>query len=213
MATQTQQQQPESPYRRDNFWGDDPDDSAGDASTGELPGTDPAEYIAFQELLAFVSPICERTIDEPPWNGGRMAEQFAWLFDDECIDGRGDQMHTENKFVELSEPAVHLPKQVERNGRYIEYRQYPNRRRYNPETGYINWGESTTTGLPEVGYDIYIQAIHNYLAEREIRLTDVEDYIHQANRFWHDQQLSSHESLAKFVAHVRECEDRLPDHS
>lgn len=192
-------------HRRDNFWGDDPDAET-DGGHAEVETVDPAEYIAFQELLAFVQPICERTIDADPWNGGRTAEQFAWLLDGECIDGRGDELHTENRYVELSAPKLHLPKQIERNGRYIEYRQHRHRRRYNPETGYINWGESTSTGLPEVGWETYWQAVHNYLASREIQITNTEEYLQRAKRFWHDQNLNSHQSMTKFVAFVRDEE-------
>ena len=191
-------------HRRDNFWGKDESSSDPD---NEIPdANDPAEYIAFQELLTFVHPICERNINVDPWNGGALAEGMAWLFEDEHIDGRGDELHHKNKFVELSDPELYLPKQVERNGRYIEYCQNRHRRRYNPETGYINWGESTTTGLPEVGYDIYWQAVHNYLARRDIRVTRIEEYLQHAKRVWHDPQFNSHESLEQLIGYVREQE-------
>lgn len=194
-------------HSRENFWGGDADDDGDQGGHVEVDGTDPAEYIAYNHLRALVKPICERHLDEEPNNGGRLAEQCAWLFDNECIDGRGDQLHRKNKAVELTAPEFHLPKQIERNGRYIEYRQHRHRRRYNPETGYINWGETTTTGLPEVDHDVFEQALHNYLAERvgnhDITWAKVEEYLEMAERYWSNQQLNSHQSLAKTIEFIR----------
>lgn len=192
-------------HRRDNHWGTKNIDDDREHGHSEIEGKDPAEYIAFQLLSQLTQPICERHIDSPPWNGGWLAEAFAWL-DGEAVDGRGEELHRENRIVELSDPELYLPKQIETEHGFVEYRQHRHRRRFNPETGYINWGESTSTGLPPVGYETYRTAAANYLASRDIRLTAVEEYVEMLDRYWHDQQLSSVESLEKFVAYVRKCE-------
>lgn len=108
---------------------------------------------------------------------------------------------------ELSDPEFHLPKQHHTGNRYIEYRQHRHRRRYVPETGRINWGESTSTGLPEVDYDTYRTAAANYLSDRGVRLTEIESYETLLDRFWHDPQYNSHDALAQFIRMVRERED------
>ncbi|MFC7134322.1 MULTISPECIES: hypothetical protein [Salinibaculum] len=107
---------------------------------------------------------------------------------------------------ELSDPEFYLPKQHETPHGYVEYRQHRHRRRWNPETGYINWGESTSTGLPEVDYETYRTAAANYLSERGIRLTHIEEYEQLLDRFWHDPQYNSHDALAQFIRVVRERE-------
>jgi hypothetical protein len=108
---------------------------------------------------------------------------------------------------ELSEPSFYLPKQDEvRPGQYREYRQQRHRRRVEPESGRINWDESTTTDLPDVGYDVYQLAVHTYLAERDCRLTEVEDYLSHAERVWHDPQYDSRGSLEQLVSYVRDAE-------
>lgn len=109
---------------------------------------------------------------------------------------------------ELSDPIFYLPKQIEiADGQYLEYRQHQHRRRFNPETGFINWGETTTTAVPEFDYDVYCRAVHTYLASRECRLTGVEDYLEFADQVWSDPSMGSKDALAKFVEYVREEED------
>lgn len=108
---------------------------------------------------------------------------------------------------ELSEPCFYLPKQIEiADGQYLEYRSHRHRRRYEPESGRINWGESTGTDIPEFGYDTYRLAVHTYLAERDYRLTAVDEYLERAECFWHDPQFGSKASLEQFVRYVREQE-------
>jgi len=193
---------------RDNFWGDE-DDQSDAQGHAELTGTDAAEYVWFQIVIDLTEPICERTKHTPAWNGGRMAELFAWCFDDEQIDGHAEQLHHEQREEPLSEPAVHLPKQIERGGRIIDYGQYPHRRRHS-ESGYINWGETTTTEIPEIGFDQYMQAVHNYLAVREAKesltLTRKDEYLSLAKRLFYDQHLNSHKAGETLVRKVREEE-------
>lgn len=195
-------------YRRDNWWGDDADP---DATTGhvELEGSDAAEHIAFQEVLALTAPICARQASQPPNAGGRLAECCAWLFDGEAHDGRGDQLHHEQREQRLSEPALYLPK-TNRDGE--EYGVHRHRRRFNPETGYVNWGETTATDIPEFGHDTFLLAFANYLAKRHGRSTggltvgNTGDYLETAERHWHDQTQNSLESLASAIQFVRDKE-------
>lgn len=210
-GTQTASEADEdSPYRRDNYWGEvvPSDDADGDLDHCRPGGTDPAAYLAHQQLLALTEPICERQQHSPPWNGGRLAELFAFVFDGECIDGRGDQLHRERGEQPLSEPELYLPKQTEVRGRLIDYRQHRLRRRYNPETGYVNFGETTSTGIPEVSFETYEQAVHNYLWQNGVQVTNVDDWLAYARRLFYDQQLSSKEALEVFIRKKRQFDQR-----
>lgn len=166
---------------RENWWGDESDQADVDGGHSEVTGTAAADFIVHQLLLSVTDPICERTLGET-----------------------GEE-------VELSEPCFYLPKQREiADGVYVEYRQHRHRHRVNEETGWVNWGESTATAVPQVGREKFFAAVHSYLAKRLARkgltITNIEDYHEQAGRFWHDQQLDSHGSLKKFVEYVREAE-------
>jgi len=182
----TGQRQP-SPYRRDNFWGED---SPPEPSTGhrEVSGTDPAEHIAHWLLLDLVEPICGRTLRE------------------------------REEEVELSEPRFHLPKQTDRGTRFVEYRQHPHRRRVNEETGYINWGETTSTALPQVDFETYMGAVENYLFNRlydaangslVIRDRDIRKIKarkRRAKRLYDTEGINSHTALAELIRQVRQGE-------
>lgn len=193
---------------REDFWGDDPTHDTDGSGHSEVSGTDAPEQLARQLALRFEDPICTRTLNEPAWNGGRLAELVAWLCDDECIDGRGGQLHHEQCAQSLSEPELPMPRQIEVAGRIIEYGSHRCRRRYNPETGYINWGETTGTGIPEFDHDTYRLCVDTYLAERfdGLRITKLDDYIEYAERVWNDPQYGSKDSLAQFIRHVRRAE-------
>jgi hypothetical protein len=190
---------------RENFWGDDPDP---DRETGhvECSGTDPAEHKARDLATRFVAPVCRTQLEDPPWNGGDDAELIAWLLEDNCIDGRGEVLHREQKAVELTDPVLPLRRQAELGSLTIEYGATRCRRRYNPETGYINWGETTGTAVPEFDYEIFKLCVHTYLAERDGSLLNAEPFLKYADRVWHDPQFGSIDSLAQFIRHVREEE-------
>jgi hypothetical protein len=106
----------------------------------------------------------------------------------------------------LSEPCFYLPKQRETPHGWEEYRQQRHRRRVEPESGRINWGESTSTAVPEFPYEVYKRAVHTYLAERDLRLTNVDEYLEFAERVWHDPQYDSRGSLEQLVSYVRDAE-------
>lgn len=196
---------------RENFWGDDCNEPPEPGGHSEVSGTDAPEQKARLLALRFEEPICTRTLNEPAWNGGRLAELVAWLCDGEYIDGRDDQLHREQCVQSLTEPELPMPRQVEVGGRIIEYGSHRCRRRYNPETGYINWGETTGTGIPEFDHDTYRLCVDTYLAERfegqKLRVTELEDYIEYAERVWSDPSMGSKDSLAQFIRHVRDAED------
>jgi hypothetical protein len=190
---------------RDNWWGDDTDE---DVSGGhsEASGTDAAEQLARRYALRFEEPICTRTRDEPGWNGGRLAELVAWLCDDECIDGRGHQLHNEQTTRGLTGPVLPMPRQFDAGSRIIEYGAHRCRRRYNPETGYINWGETTGTGIPEFDHDTYQLCVDTYLAERGVRITQIDEYLEYAEQVWCDPSMGSKDSLEQFIRYVRDEE-------
>jgi len=110
----------------------------------------------------------------------------------------------------LSEPEFYLPKQHWNGHGFDEFRSHRHRRRVEPVSGRINWGESTKTDIPEVGYGTYIEAVGRYLMERHsndaLTLTNIEQYVEYADQIWADPSQNSHGSLTKFVSYVREHE-------
>lgn len=191
---------------RDDWWGDDTTDDT-ERGHSEVTGTDAAEQLARRYALRFEDPICTRTRDQPAWNGGRTAELVSWLCDGERIDGRGDELHHEQCSQRLTEPVLPMPRQIDVGSRIIEYGAHRCRRRYNPETGYINWGETTGTGVPEFDHDTYSLCVDTYLAERGVSLTRIDDYLEYAERVWSDPSMGSLDSLAQLIRYVRENED------
>ena len=134
-TTSDSQSQPDSTYRRDNWWGDPTIDDAGES--GHRPGTenpnDPAEWIAVQALLSVTRPLCGRSL-------------------------------AEGEAIELTDPELWLPQS--RAG-IEEFGQKPHRHRYNPETGYINWGETTGVSLSSATTEELLEAARLFCAARE----------------------------------------------
>jgi len=92
---------------RDDWWHESRAKEDHEPSRTDRPDpNDPATIIAHQILRETGTMLCATTLLEQPWNGGRMAELFAWCFDDELIDGRGYMLHYENKAIELTEPTL-----------------------------------------------------------------------------------------------------------
>lgn len=160
---------PDSPYRRDDYFGADDRDADLEGGHRDCQGTDPPEYLMFQQLAALTDRLCARTLRE------------------------------HDREAPLSDPCLYLPKQHETEHGYIEYRQHRHRRRVNEETGWINWGESTSTAVPEVEQDTYEQAVHNYLWENGVMLANTDDWLTYADRLYHDPQFNSKEALRKFI--------------
>lgn len=150
--TSTSQQ---SPYPREDYFaeigGTDSPDQPDDQGLPTKPSQDKDEISAHWLLKQTAPTFCGQTSSGAPWNGGRLAEQVAWLeadvdaarLDDlseavdrsDLIDGRGEQLHHELKEVELSAPTEYPPAENAGAHRHA--------RRHNPETGYLNWGETT----------------------------------------------------------------------
>lgn len=192
-------------YAAENWWSSEESEFE-DVSGGhsEVSGTDAPEQRARQLALRFEDPICTRTLNEPPWNGGRTAELFAWLVDGERIDGRGDQLHHEKTVQTLTDPTIWMARQREVGTRLIEHGAHRCRRRFNPETGYVNWGETTGTGIPEFDHNTFRTCVDTYLLERGVSLSRIDDYLEHAERLWSDPSLGSKDSLAAFIRHVRD---------
>jgi hypothetical protein len=109
----------------------------------------------------------------------------------------------------LSEPVFHLPKQqsVSTAGHTIECLPHRHRRRIEEHSGRINWGETTSTDIPEFEYETYRLCVHRYLAERDCRLTSVDEYLEYAEQVWRDPQYGSKDALVQFIRKIREWED------
>lgn len=188
--TDTQTESSTSPYPRENYWGslhqsqDDEDDLGGHSET---QGTDPAQYLAYRQLAQLVDPVC----------------------------GRSLRLH--DREVPLSEPCLYLPKQHAKELPsldddstviYLEYRQHRHRRRVNEETGWINWGEGTSTAIPEhIDEDVWMLAVHNYLANRGVLYSNVEDWLAYARRLYTHPDMDAVESLAKLIGKKRAFDD------
>jgi len=93
--------------------------------------------------------------------------------------------------------------------RFVSYRQHRYRRRVNPDTGYINWGESTSTAVPEIDEETYMQAVNNYLAENGITNSNIETWLAYAERLYSDPSMNSKESLITFIERKREYDRNL----
>lgn len=187
-----------SPWRRDNWHWDERDDGP----PRETPGVtnDPAEQIAHKIMRRFREPLCKTHAVAPPWNGGRMAELFAWLFEGECIEGRGEALHHENRHVELTDPDLYLPP-ADGPGAATEYHAA----RYNPETGYVGWGETTGTYWADGSEDELLTMVVDHLARtrpslRDEYRDDVLDYVRRLKRQGDHSDL---QILIRTVRHIR----------
>lgn len=161
-------------YARHNWWGesdddqdheytdprDNPDNNPGVAGNWRPDPNDPASIIAHKLLRETGTMVCSTTLREEPWNGGRMAELFALLEGEEDEFERNYSMHHRNEAVELTDPAIKLPKKTP-NGPDGGCERH--RRRFNPDTGYINGGETTTTHIQKRPLPAFMGVVEDYL--------------------------------------------------
>lgn len=163
---------------RENWWGDNLADEADDPDADQQRGHAEVQTTDPADYIAF-----------------QCASRFVSL-----------QCGTTER--PLSEPSFYLPRQTEvADGHYVEYTQHRHRRRVEPESGRINWGETTSSDLPEYGREVFERCVATYLLERGYLLTKEPEYIEYANRVWHDPQYDSHGALAQFIKHVRGDDD------
>lgn len=172
-------------------------------------GTDPAEKISFDILrdYAGASEICGRTLVEDPWNGGRVRELFAWLDPDGDpegwpVDGRGDQLHRKNRSVELTDPELMPP--------WITAARCRNLRRYQPDTGYINWSETTWVLLEDVDKDQFMTGVREWLEHHHPGLGEGEQRqaLNLASTRKSDPDLDDVDALTFVVRKVRQQKAR-----
>lgn len=209
----TQSPQSDSPYRRDNYWGGsdiaEPDRQGHD----EVDGTDPADYLAYHHLSAFAPLVCGRTLretgqelplSEPCMHLPKTFEQSLDGTEppEECPECGGDLRHIAPLLLECVERECGERIEDDRPVRFVEYRQHRHRRRVNPETGWINWGESTSTAVPGVEEDVYMLAVRSYLLDNGVQ-RHVDDWLAYANRLFHDPNLSSKQALATLIRNKR----------
>lgn len=181
----SQSQRHSETYPRENWWGeatshnsqDDTDVEAGDYGVGDGPennpgvaGTwhpnanDPNEIIAFKLLRDTGTMLCAATLFGDPdrgWSAHAAAEGI------EFTPGHDPAAHhTENREVELSEPAVRPPTETVRDQRH--------RVRVNEEVGYLTGGHSTAVVMKDRSLEEFIAVVNLWL---EGRNTDVPDGI------------------------------------
>jgi len=207
-------QTPDSPYSRENYFhelspADDPDPTPEDRDWGihhHFKPDDKNEQIAHSLLRESATMLCYRTLFLPAWNGGRLAELCAWLFEGRCIDGRGEAMHKEKREVELTDPELHIPKNASDEFGTHEYGQYRHRRRVNPETGYISAGESTSVHIQDRPEEQFLTLVREWLHARDGELWDWqrEQTIQYARRLKRGGDEGDVDVLTKVVKKVRE---------
>jgi hypothetical protein len=211
-----------SPYPRENYFGESDTDrdvpvSAGEYGSGDGPQNnpgpagvwnpdpnDPAEHIAHQTLKDCGELLCRTTLEEPPYNGGRLAELIAWLEADDAsdlIDGHAWAMHRCNDSIALSEPRCYPP--AERAG------LHRHRRRVNEETGYLNWrGQNGTTSvvIPDRPFEDFMAAVNVWLARRDGSLPPRrrEKALAYARRLKKQGEKSDQEALRLVIKKTRE---------
>jgi hypothetical protein len=158
----------ESPYPRENWYGDY-EATRGSSDVDDQEKADPnepAKIVAFNLLRQSGTALCATTLKDEPWNGGRMAELFAWCFDGECIDGHAEALHHANEEVELSDPAVRLGIQSKFEYRAGEFGAERFRKRVNEETGYLSGGETTAIIWQDRPVEDFMAVVDIYLSAR-----------------------------------------------
>jgi len=184
---------------------DNPERNPGVGGTWRPDPNDPAEIVAHQILRETGTLVCARTLYEPAWNGGRMAECFAWLFEDELIDGGQEALHHENRAVPLTDPAVKLPKRTAGDRPDTGCERY--RRRYNPETGYLNGGETTASVLQRRPCEEFMEVVDEYLGLQPFFDDEIEDLRQYARRLkgqQHHNGMNDEEILSRVIERVRD---------
>lgn len=180
MSTTETSPRADDEWRRDNFWGkaDDGEESESHIDHGAQSYS---EHIAHRLLKENAPKYCGTTLNEPAWNGGRLAEQMSWLLEGEHIDGHGDALHHENKAVELSDseyyPPVDTPEGWAADGTSPYHAA-----RVNEETGYLNFGRSTYIQLGSVEWPALKEAIHTYGAQQMLAEWKIESMTTIAKR-------------------------------
>jgi hypothetical protein len=209
-------------YAPHNWYGDDDDQEAsyddpednpernpGVGGTWRPDPNDPAEIVAHQILRETGTLLCATQLYEPPWNGGRTAELFAWLFEDELIDGGEGALHRENRPVELSDPSIKLPKQTPGDRPDTGCERY--RRRVNPETGYINGGESTAIVIQRRPCDEFMAVVDEYLGLQPLFDREIEDLRQYARRLkgqQHHNGMSDKDILSRVISECRDFREQ-----
>jgi len=132
---------------REDWWGDPRDDSEqveNSTDTERTDPNDPAEIIAHKLLRETATILCAETYSGEPWNGGRLAEQFAWLDGDHDNFERNHAVHHTNRAIELTDPAVRLGQHDPDSSLVGEWGCERHRKRINAVTGYITGNETTS---------------------------------------------------------------------
>jgi len=175
---------------RDDWWGETDTESETDDSnhhnSNRPDPNNPAEIIAQSILRETATMICATTLrDKPGIEGGQTAQLFAFL-DGEEFDPLA--LHTENKAVELTDPAIRLGNHAPESSLVGEFGCERHRKRYNPESGYITGNETTGVLIQDRPCDELLTVIELWLrgvAAREdngVAESDVDDALTFAER-------------------------------
>lgn len=191
--------------RRDNWWGDDVDDtddtdSGGHAVPQEGPppdyDRDLAEWKAHSILVDSSTKLCGQTHRGAPdrgWTPHMNAEGI-----DEAPGHDPWATHHEKRKLELTEPAIRPPTDSVRDQRH--------RKRYNEETGYISGGLSTWVELEDKPRQEFMQIVEACLGHWQVSESlsdsDVDRLREKARRLKRDQETSDRDILTRLILDV-----------
>jgi hypothetical protein len=128
---------------REDWWGDPRTEDERRKEVDCADPNDPAEIIAHKLLRETATVICAATLQDDTWNGGRMAELFAFHLGQEDDFERNHAIHHQNEAIELTDPAIRLGNHDPNSSVVGESGTERHRKRYNALTGYISGNETT----------------------------------------------------------------------
>ena len=206
---------PNSPYPREDYFGEDDDDTEIAQRDEDLnrdwgvhhqfrDENDRNAIIAHRFLRESATMLCAETLFGSPNNGGRTAELCAWLFDGECIDGRAWAMHHENCEIELTDPELHLGRTGSEEFGTQEYGQFRHRRRFNPLTGYITNGETTSVFIQDRPLEEFLDVVGTAIEIYDPRTPTADEVLARATRLKRKGESRDVDIMERVVRWLRE---------
>lgn len=191
----------QSPYRRDNYFGESDDQTDGEPTTGhrtvyESQTQRVARHYAHHYLTDHAPAYCGATLNDPPYapsisqdlDAHDVSALMGLLFDGPGIEGKRDRLalHKENRPIELTDPVCYPPRNSPEGVEGIDGQTRQHASRYNPETGYLNWKETTWVELGRVPWEQLREALSVYASEMELTAEKREYLLNTAKRAKHD---------------------------
>jgi len=156
---------------RDNWWGDPRDNNDevdADEDAERADPNNPSEIVAHRLLRETATMICASTLRDDPTidtegldrGQTQTTELFSFLDGETWND---NALHTENKAVELTDPAIRLGQHNPESSLVGEWGSERHRKRYNAVTGYISGNETTGVLIQDRPLDELMVVIEQWL--------------------------------------------------